>query len=92
MAETITEFQRRNIGSMRQTRGRFTSSGTEVDVVTGLTRVVFAALQGVDTVDNQVSIARNSSTTTDESRNAMGQIHCESVDASNIYQFIAEGY
>ena len=92
MAETLTRFTQRSLGNQRSTWGRFTSSGTEVDIITGLKRVVWCAVQGIQTPDNNVSVARNSSTTTDNSMNAMGQVHCELIASGTTYMFVAEGF
>lgn len=90
--ETITDRQNWHLGgALRATSGRFTSSGTEVDVPTGLNNVLWASLQGVDTSDNQVQLARNSATSTDNAGDSPGVAHFEGVTASQIYEFTAEG-
>lgn len=93
MAVTLTEFRRYRIGNRKGVRGRFTAGGTGTDdIVTGLKRVEWASLQGVQTSDNQVQIARNTLTTTDMAGDAPGTIHCTGVAASaTTYMFVAEG-
>lgn len=88
--ETVTDQEHRVYGNVRVTRGRFTASGTEVDVPTGLTKVLWFTLQGVSTNNNSVQVARNSLTTTDMGVTP-GVCHCESVGSGAVYEFLAEG-
>jgi len=89
--ETVTDIKNVMLGNWRGTSGRFTSSGTEVDVPTGLRKIIWFSLQGIQTQDNQCQVARNTLTTTDMAGDAPGVAHCEAVGTSTTYEFRAEG-
>jgi hypothetical protein len=89
--ETVTDIKNVMLGNWRGTSGRFTSSGTTVDVPTGLRKIIWFSVQGVDTEDNQVRVARNSLTTTDMGTTP-GVAHCTNIASGSIYEFRAEGF
>lgn len=89
--ETLTEFGYRSLGNRKSTYGKFTSSGTAVDVPTGLSRIDFISFQGITTQDNQVQVARDTTTTTDKAGDHPGIAHATAITSGAGYMFAAEG-
>lgn len=87
--KTVSAFSRNRVGNRKQTSGTFTADAS-CDVRTGLRRVDFASVIGIGNSDNALSVSRNTETTVDEARDAMGTIHVEGASSST-YSFIAVG-
>lgn len=86
----ITRPQRRRIGNKRMCYGQLTCLATSGDVVTPLKRIETFQICGETNTDMSVSVARNTTGTTDNANDAMGTAHIEGVTIG-LYRFIATG-
>jgi hypothetical protein len=89
MAETVS-WKRNRIGRGVHMVGTFISSGTTVDINTGMRRVRWATLQGQTTDNNECGLSRNAVANTDGGT-AYGTLHFENVTAARVYNVIVMG-
>lgn len=87
---TIDTLRRRRIGNKRMCSGGLTCLATSGDVVTPLKRIETFQICGYSNTDMSVSVARNTTGTTDNANDAMGTAHLAGVSIG-LYRFIATG-
>ena len=82
-----------SFGSQRGIIGRILTdpSLTEDDIPTGLKRVDYCAIAGMDTTDQNIQITRNSNSTTDNDATSPGNVHVKSIQNGASFNFIAIG-